>query len=520
MALRYPTILFIILIVSSTLFSSLFAASVVEDLNNLKPPPDFNLTIANNCQLNPSLRYCNATPNDLHAIFKSTIVASHLCRESRNPNCVDSFPKINLRDRPKIAPLYLSFSFFWKYCPLTIVVIDISHNDLKGEFPSDVFHCTQIRKLDLSHNELSGDVPIQSFSLLNNLTMLNLSYNYFSETKISDDQFLKRFNSSSFIHSGLLPDHKKLKIKVVLLVLCFPLLVILLVGFLSWLCFWRPDFLPRGVRRKHKFTPSMLKAETDGFSKSNLVRRSAGTDIYKGVLRDGSKVRIEIYKTSACRENRRKFVEECRVLIELCHENLVQVLGWCDNRSLKAVVTEWVDEYNVEIWLSTTAPQWKYRVRILMGIIEGMTYLQEGWPEVDYDLKTSSILFSQNEEPMISRFRVDEHYSCSRKMYKFGVLVLEMITNRRPREEFEGKEGSFVEWVRDHYPEDSEEVIDEKLKRAGHDFDHATEALELGLMCTDLVHGQQPSLDEVYDVISRLHRCCVATTSSIHRSGH
>lgn len=106
------------------------------------------------------------------------------------------------------------------------------------------------------------------------------------------------------------------------------------------------------------------------------------------------------------------------------------------------------------------------------------------------------------------------------EIYKFGVLVLEMITNRRPREEFESKEVSFVEWVRKNYPENSEEVIDEKLKRTGHDFDHATEALELGLMCTDTVHGQQPSLDEVYDVISRLHRCCVATTSSIHRSGH
>ncbi|KAK1383813.1 hypothetical protein POM88_021548 [Heracleum sosnowskyi] len=237
---------------------------------------------------------------------------------------VYSISPLKLGD-PKIAPLHLSFSFFWKYCPLTIVLIDISHNDLKGLI---------LRVL------------------------------------------------------GLLPDHNKFKIK-----------------------------------SGNKETPSMLKAETDGFSKSNLVRTSAGTDIYKAVLRDGSKVRIEME--------------------------------------------------------ATTAPQLKYRVRILMGIIEGMTYLQEGWPQVDYDLKTSSILFSQNEEPMISRFRVDEHYSCTRKIYKFGVLVLEMITNRRPRKEFEGKEGSFVEWVRDHYPEDSEEVIDEKLKRTGHDFDHATEALEL-----------------------------------------
>lgn len=70
---------------------------------------------------------------------------------------------------------------------------------------------------------------------------------------------------------------------------------------------------------------------------------------------------------------------------------------------------EWVEEDNVEMWLFRTAPTWRNRVRVLMGVVEGMCYIQERWPQVDYDLKSSSIMFDQNGEPLISRFRVDDH---------------------------------------------------------------------------------------------------------------
>ncbi|KAE9600869.1 putative non-specific serine/threonine protein kinase [Lupinus albus] len=196
---------------------TLLCSTVVEDLKNLHPPPDFNTTIMNNCQNNPSLRYCNSYPYmNIDEIFKYSIVASHLCNESKNPNCVESFDKVDIRNRPNIASLYLSFDFFWKYCPLSIVSIDISNNYVKGSFPNDVLHCTQIKGLDLSMNEFFGEIPIQSFSLLTNLTFLNLSYNCFSESEeLSDSEFFKRFSPSSFIDSGAIFDHKKFTLKVI-----------------------------------------------------------------------------------------------------------------------------------------------------------------------------------------------------------------------------------------------------------------------------------------------------------------
>ncbi|KAF5954274.1 hypothetical protein HYC85_007130 [Camellia sinensis] len=387
--------------------------------------------------------------------------------------------------------------------------------------------------------------------VVTNLTYLNLSYNHFSEIKISDTKFLKRFNSSSFLHSGLIPDHKKFKIKALLLLFGFPIFMIFMVVFLCWLCFYRPDFLPRIFQRKHKFTPSMLKAATNGFSKKNLVAKSDQLHIYKGLLRDGSEVRIETYWENISREERRNFVEECKVLVRLSHKNLVQVVGWCDHRRLRAVVAEWIDGENVEMWLSRSSPPWKKRVKMLMRIVEAMRYLQEEWPQVGYDLKTSSILLTEDHrEALISRFRVEDQNGCTNKsklinlyisiyldgydvsfflsfslyvpeVYKLGVLVLEMVTNRRPREEFESGEAGFVEWVRMNYTNNTyaaEKVslIDERMKKTTqHTLDQATEAIGLGLMCTGLSsRGRQPSLDQISDMITTLYDSLVLVSAS------
>ncbi|KAI3954940.1 hypothetical protein MKW92_045026 [Papaver armeniacum] len=490
---------------TSVLLSSVLSSpSVIDDLNNLQPPPDFSVTISNNCLKNPSLRYCDGfLPTDLPDIFKATIVADHLCNESNNHNCNgDSFTKIDLCSRPKITPLYLSFAFFWKYCPLTVLVIDLSNNSIKGNFPTDILKCTQVQSLDLSHNNFNGEFPMEKFSLLNNLTLLNLSYNHFSELPISDTRFLEQFGSSSFLHSGLLPDHRKFKIKATFFFVGFPIFVILIVVSLGWICFWRPDFLPSFLRHQHKFTPSMLKAATSGFSRRNLVAKLAQLEVYRGKLKDGTEVRIEIYQDMITPEQRKEFVEECRILVQLDQKNLVPVLGWCDRRNLRAIVTEWSDGVNLERWL-LQSPSWNKRLRILAGVVEGMCYLKDQWPGVVCDLKGTTVLISEDqEEPLISRFGITDHNNNSRMVSMFGALLLEMITNR------DGLKGgkSTVEWVRMHYPGNIWAVMDARIKKAGMTYEQASQIVDLGLMCTDLSNEHQPpNLHQISNTVKRVY---------------
>ncbi|XP_062096137.1 probable serine/threonine-protein kinase At1g01540 [Humulus lupulus] len=506
----------------STLVSITFSASVIDDLKNLNPPLDFNSTIINNCHNNPSLRYCSSSPMDLDEIFKFTIVGSHLCKESKNPNCVESFPKIDLQNRPMIAPLYLSFSFFWKYCPLDVLSVDLSNASLKGSFPMEVLHCTQIQALDLSFNELSGEFPVESFSPLTNLTVLNLSYNHFLERIVSETEFFKRFNASGFLHSGILPDHKMFGIKLMSMLVGFPIFVILVVGCLGWACLNRPDFLPRMLQSQHKFTPSMLKAATNGFCKKNLVGKSEAVNIYRGTLRDGTEVRIEIYiSDDISRENYNKFINECKVLVQLRHKNILQVLGWCNNRRrFRAVVTEWVEGQNVEMLIECSNPPWKHRLRLMMGIVKGVCYLHENWPEVDYDLKASSVLLSSNLEPLISRFQIGEQKNSTRKIYKLGEFLLEIIVNKKLLEEFEGGETGLIDHIRMHYPGNLHKVLDEKMKLTENAFDQAKQIIGLGLMCTDQTSYKQLSLKQVFDIISRAYESVTVLVSPDQKRSH
>ncbi|CAI9087954.1 OLC1v1022162C1 [Oldenlandia corymbosa var. corymbosa] len=511
--------------------------SVIEDLNNLKPPPDFNTTITNNCIINPSLRYCNSTePFDLLEIFQSTIVASHLCNVSGNPNCVESFPKIDLHNKPHIAPLYLSFDFFWKYCPLTIMSIDVSNNSLKGKFPSQVFYCSQIHDLDLSNNSFSGDVPIDNFSSLPNLTFLNLSYNMFWEigNAKSHDFFFKRFNSSSFIHSGILVDERKLiRLKLVILLVVLPTFLLAIISCSCWLVSSsRPDYLPCCFYRRNRFTQQMLKAATNGFSRKNLVGQSNSLDVYYGKLRDGSEVRIELYKDilESC-EDRQTFDAKCKVLTQLNHKNLIEVMGWCDDekRNFRAIVSEWIDgenNNNVESWLVNSAPSLEQRMKVIVGIFKGIRYVHEECPQVECNLKTNKILLNKNREPLISRFKVsddeDEGSITKKVIYKFGVFLLEMVSNRRPNlQEFESGEIGFLRYIKVHYPQDLHVLIDERMKKTEVVTKQAKELIKLGLLCSDLSGVRaQPGWDQISHVLSKNSSSLVFESSTQQRRNH
>ncbi|KAK9133963.1 hypothetical protein Scep_013491 [Stephania cephalantha] len=487
------------------------STSVIEDLNNLQPPPDFNTTIASKCLNNPSIRYCDHTSADIPDIFKSIIVAAHLCNESKNPGCPDSFTMIDLQNRPKTAPLYLSFSFFWKYCPVTILSIILSNNSIDGAFPFDIFQCSQMQSLDLSHNHLTGDAPIESLMSLPNLTFLNLSYNHFSEVKISDTQlFFQHFNSSSFVHSGLLPDYHKFTLKAVLLLVGFPVLVILTVGFWWFICFRRPDYLPLFLRQRHKFTSAMLKAATNGFSGRNLVANMGDLEIYRGIHK---------------RWNRSP-------------DRILHGKDFKRKRS-RAIVTEWTDGENIDTWLSYS-PTWKQRLQVVMGAVEGMCYLYEQWPEVEYDLSTSSVCLSKEGVPLISRFKVVQEDNSTHtqeskilitaslffstvsidfsnssgvsEISQFGVFLLEIMANKRRKNNIMQSITEYVDWTSTNYPENVWKVIDERLKKTGITEDQATNGIGLALMCIDRSTEQQPSLAQIADAVTMLYDSVVPAT--------
>jgi len=276
--------------------------------------------------------------------------------------------------------------------------------------------------------------------------------------------------------------------------------------------------------------------------------------IYKGILRDGTEVKIELYWDDIPRDSYRRFVEECKVLSMLHHKNLVRVLGWCKSRKFRAIITEWTSEENVEMWLSGSDSPWNQRLKVLMGVVECMRYMQKEWPEIDYELDTSSILLSDKMEPLISRFKVGDHSNNQRsknntqlaclvmpfpfstfmacklsvfsfyfvEIHRFGVFVLEMILSKKVQEEFDGDDAGFIRDMRNLSEADLQQMIDERMEVTETNFHQVKQALSLGLMCIDQSNSEKPSLAMILNTVARAYKTSLVLPSANHRifKGH
>ncbi|KAL0398197.1 UNVERIFIED_CONTAM: putative L-type lectin-domain containing receptor kinase I.1 [Sesamum radiatum] len=167
-------------------------------------------------------------------------------------------------------------------------------------------------------------------------------------------------------------------------------------------------------------------------------------------------------------ENRRRFIEQCKILVQLEHKNIVPVLGWCDSRRLRAIVTEWVDGENIEAWLATCNPPWKQRVQAILGIAAGICYLHEEWPQVGR-----------------------------------GAKELE-------------KSVDVVEWVKSNYPDNVENVIDKRMKKTVEIVSEAAEVLEFGLTCIDVSNSHQPSWDRICGLLADISSTAISSASADH----
>ncbi|KAF5187768.1 kinase domain [Thalictrum thalictroides] len=148
-------------------------------------------------------------------------------------------------------------------------------------------------------------------------------------------------------------------------------------------------------------------------------------------------------------------------------------------------------------------------------VLEGMLYLQEQWPEVGFDLITSSVLLSKGGQPPISRFRVGDGNSNKKNIYKFGVLLLEMIANKQPKD-FKQCEASLIEWVKTHYQENIWKAIDDTLTKAGITHEQANKGIRFGIMCAEIRTKHHFKMAQVYDIITRFYESTRISRSPNH----
>ncbi|CAA0811531.1 Serine/threonine-protein kinase BRI1-like 2 [Striga hermonthica] len=252
--------------------------------------------------------------------------------------------------------------------------------------------------------------------------------------------------------------------------------------------------------RKLKF--SQLIEATDGFSAASMIGSGGFGEVFKATLKDGSRVAIKKLIRLSCQGDR-EFMAEMETLGKIKHRNLVPLLGYCKVGEERLLVYEFMAHGSLEEVLHSRPKNnekkrvlsWGERKKIARGAAKGLCFLHHNCiPHIIHrDMKSSNVLLDNEMEARVSDFgmarlisALDTHLSvstlagtpgyvppeyyqsfrCTAKgdVYSFGVILLELLTGRRPTDKEDFGDTNLVGWVKGKVREGKGmEVIDGEL---------------------------------------------------------
>ncbi|XP_044496137.1 putative leucine-rich repeat receptor-like serine/threonine-protein kinase At2g24130 isoform X2 [Mangifera indica] len=408
---------------------------------------------------------------------------------------------------------------------IALRLINLSQNSLEGHLPDTLGDFRGLESIDLSQNHLSGRIPL-SLSKVHSLTFINLSYNEFEAVKSE-----RRRKQTT------------------------------------------PDLIPNFPR----ITYRELSEATGGFDEQSLVGTGSYGRVYKGALPDGTTIAVKVLHLQSGNSTK-SFNRECQVLKRTRHRNLIRIITACSLPDFKALVLPYMANGSLDSRLyphtgsglgsGSSDLTLIQRVNICSDIAEGMAYLHHHSPVrvIHCDLKPSNVLLNDELTALVSDFGIARlvmtagvgnaamfenmgnstantlcgsigyiapeygfglNTSTKGDVYSFGVLVLEMVTRKRPTDEMFVGGLSLHRWVKSHYHRRVEKIIDSSLVRASRDqsaevkrmWDIAIgELIELGILCTQESPSTRPTMLDAADDLDRLKRYLSGDTTATFAS--
>ncbi|KAL1293529.1 probable LRR receptor-like serine/threonine-protein kinase At3g47570 [Arachis ipaensis] len=383
----------------------------------------------------------------------------------------------------------------------SLIQLDLSQNKLSGSIPTALQSLSLLTYLNLSFNKLDGKVPTEG--VFKNTSAISIAGNK------------KLCGGISKLHLPPCPNTNQQKkqhnLKLVRIIICV-VICLLLLSILT-ICWSRrqkqlSSLISKTTDQSSIVSYQSLYAATERFSTNNLIGSGSFGSVYTGFLKSEDRVVAIKVINLQMRGAHKSFVTECNALRVIRHRNLVKILTCCSSidyrgEEFKALVFEYMSNGSLEKWLhpqgETADPthtlDLAHRLNILIDIASALHYLHYECeqPIVHCDIKPSNVLLdddmvahvtdfglarilstingSSHNQSSTSGFKgtigyappeygIGSEVSTQGDVYSFGILVLEMLTGRRPTEEFFEDGDNLHNYVERAYPEKLLEIVD------------------------------------------------------------
>ncbi|KAL4199881.1 hypothetical protein AMTRI_Chr03g146990 [Amborella trichopoda] len=444
-----------------------------------------------------------------------------------------------------------------------LIILDLSSNSLRGSIPPSIGHLGRLRFLNLSTNFLSGEIPktgvlgsFGNFSFIGNLDLCgpqvqrlckgSLGFPAVLPGHVNDDEAVPPRRATSHYVNGVLIGAMS----------TLGLALFMLLSFL-WICFLsRKGKLGKNYSNIGKkidqdsgtklvtfhgdlpYSSDEIIKRLESLSEADVVGSGGFGTVYKLVMGDGSAYAVKRIDRSRDKSDQ-MFERELEILGSIKHRNLVNLRGYCKFPTAKLLIYDYVVLGSLDYLLHerecTDQPlDWNARLRIALGSARGLAYLhQDCCPRIMHrDIKASNILLDENLEPHVSDFGlakllVDEEahvttvvagtfgylapeYLHSGRateksdIYSFGVLILELVSGRRPTDPSFVKRGlNIVGWMNILSRENRlEEIVDKNCEDV--DTDSVEAILDIARKCVDANPNDRPAMNRVLQMLEEV----------------
>uniref|UniRef100_A0A2P2K880 Uncharacterized protein MANES_01G116400 n=1 Tax=Rhizophora mucronata TaxID=61149 RepID=A0A2P2K880_RHIMU len=313
-----------------------------------------------------------------------------------------------------------------------------------------------------------------------------------------------------------------------------------------------------------RFSYNEIAAATCNFSKGRVLGRGALSFVFWG--------RVGFLRTAVAikkldkedKESSKAFCRELMIASSLHHPNIVPLLGFCiDPEEGLFLVYKYVSGGSLDRHLhekkkkgikGVSALPWSVRYKVALGIAQAIAYLHNGTERcvVHRDIKPSNILLSSKKIPKLCDFGLAtwtsapsvpflcktvkgtfgylapeyfQHGKISDKtdVYAFGVVLLELVTGRKPIEPRRPSgEDNLVLWAKSLLQKGKgavEELLDPAVKCTFRNAAQMSRMAQAAATCVSSEESRRPSMIEIISMLRGEEEPIYSARKKLNHSG-